>query len=51
MKKLTWNQVWCMYDHAIAWIEKKDVDYDEEPDYLDMVGATTNSEGARVYSK
>ena len=40
-----------MYDHAIAWIEQKDVDYDEEPDYLDMAGVKINDAGERVYSK
>ena len=50
MKELTWQEVWCMYDHAQAWIAGKDVDYDEEPEPLTFK-ETKIVNGARIYSK
>ena len=49
MTELTYKQAMLMYDHAVAWISQKDVDYDEEPEPLQ--NATIRPDGARVISK
>lgn len=51
MQKLTWRQVNSYYEHAIAFEEKREVVYDEEPDILDMDGVKKDENGCRVYSK
>jgi hypothetical protein len=39
------------HEHAQAFLMGKDVDYDEEPEPLEMPGVKTDEQGRRVYSK
>jgi hypothetical protein len=39
------------HEHAQAFLMGKDVDYDEDPEPLEMEGVKIDNKGCRVYSK
>ena len=49
LKKLTWSQVFMFYEHGLAHLQGKEVEYEIEPPPLE--NAIVNKNGERVYNR
>lgn len=52
LKKMSWNQVMAYYEHCIAHLNNKEIEYEEEQiPLLNIPGVVVMKDGTRVYNR